>query len=68
MDERIEAFLKDVLRLEGADANTVREGVRAFLAVYEVSARSHYHLATAVKTNLRLRLSSASALLGHTAR
>jgi hypothetical protein len=39
MDERIEAFLNDVLRLEGADANTVREGVRAFLAVYEDMVR-----------------------------
>ena len=29
MDERIEAFLNDVLGLEGADANTVYDGVRA---------------------------------------
>ena len=35
MDERIEAFLKDVVDLEGVDANTVHEGVRAYLAVYE---------------------------------
>jgi len=39
MDERIEAFLHDVLRLEGADANTVSEGVRAYLAVYEDMVR-----------------------------
>jgi hypothetical protein len=39
MDERIEAFLNDVLRLEGADANTVYDGVRAYLAVYEDMVR-----------------------------
>ena len=39
MDERIEAFLKDVVDLEGVDANEVREGVRAYLAVYEDMVR-----------------------------
>lgn len=39
MDERIEAFLNDVLGLEGADANTVYDGVRAYLAVYEDMVR-----------------------------
>ena len=39
MDERIEAFLKDVIDLEGVDLNTVREGVRAYLAVYEDMVR-----------------------------
>jgi hypothetical protein len=39
MDERIEAFLKDVLELEGVDANEVREGVHAYLAVYEDMVR-----------------------------
>ena len=39
MDERIEAFLKDVVDLEGVDANTVHEGVRAYLAVYEDMVR-----------------------------
>jgi hypothetical protein len=35
MDERIEAFLADVLALEGEDANAIREGVRVTLADYE---------------------------------
>ncbi len=36
MDERMEdAFLKDVLALEGADSSMIREGVRIHLAVYE---------------------------------
>jgi hypothetical protein len=39
MDEHIEAFLKDVLDLEGVAANEVREGVRAYLAVYEDMVR-----------------------------
>jgi len=32
MDERIEAFLSDVLALEGEDANAIRQGVRVALA------------------------------------
>ena len=32
MDERIEAFLADVLALEGEDENAIREGVRVALA------------------------------------
>lgn len=32
MDERIEAFLADVLALEGEDANAIRQGVRVALA------------------------------------
>ena len=35
MDERIEAFLKDVLALEGEDPSVIREGVRAHLVAYE---------------------------------
>jgi hypothetical protein len=35
MDERIQAFLKDVLALEGDDPSVIREGVRAYLAAYE---------------------------------
>jgi phosphoenolpyruvate synthase/pyruvate phosphate dikinase len=35
MDERIDAFLKDMQELEGVDANTIRDGVRSYLAVYE---------------------------------
>ena len=32
MDQRIEAFLADVLALEGEDENAIREGVRVALA------------------------------------
>jgi hypothetical protein len=39
MDERIEAFLKDVLALEGEISNLLREGVRRHLAVYEKQFR-----------------------------
>ena len=35
MDERIEAFLADVLSLEGEEASAVREAVRVALADYE---------------------------------
>jgi hypothetical protein len=35
MDERIEAFLADVLSLEGDEASAVREAVRITLADYE---------------------------------
>ena len=35
MDERIEAFLADVLALEGEDASAIRDGVRVALADYE---------------------------------
>jgi hypothetical protein len=35
MDERVEAFLADVLALEGEEANAVRESVRVALADYE---------------------------------
>ena len=35
MDKRIEAFLRDVLALEGKHSNLVREGVRACLAKCE---------------------------------
>jgi hypothetical protein len=31
MDERVEAFLADVLALEGDDANAIRQGVRVAL-------------------------------------
>ena len=39
MDERIEAFMKDVLGLEGEDSNVVREGVRRYMAAYEKQVR-----------------------------
>ena len=35
MDERVEAFLADVLALEGEEPNAVREAVRIALADYE---------------------------------
>jgi hypothetical protein len=35
MDERIEAFLADVMSLEGDEASAVREAVRVALADYE---------------------------------
>ena len=35
IDERVEAFLADVLALEGEDVNAIREGVRGALADYE---------------------------------
>lgn len=35
MDERIDAFLKDVLNLEGVPASAIRDGVRSYMAVYE---------------------------------
>ena len=35
MDERIEAFLADVLALEGEEPNAVREAVRIALGDYE---------------------------------
>jgi hypothetical protein len=35
MDERVEAFLADILALEGEETNAIREGVRGALADYE---------------------------------
>jgi hypothetical protein len=35
MEERIDAFLKDVLELEGVPASAIRDGVRSYMAVYE---------------------------------
>src|SRR5262249_26174069 len=39
LDERVEAFLADVLALEGEEANAMREGVRGALADYEFRAQ-----------------------------
>jgi hypothetical protein len=39
MDERIDAFLKDVQELEGVPASGIRDGVRSYLAVYESLVR-----------------------------
>ena len=35
MDERVEAFLADVLALAGEEVNAIRQGVRGALADYE---------------------------------
>jgi hypothetical protein len=35
MDERVEAFLADILALEGEEANAIRQAVRDALADYE---------------------------------
>ena len=35
MDERIDAFLKDVQELEGVSLTAISDGVRSYLAVYE---------------------------------
>jgi hypothetical protein len=35
VDERIDAFMKDMLELEGVSAVAIRDGVRSYLAVYE---------------------------------
>jgi hypothetical protein len=40
MDERVEAFLADILALEGEEANAIRQGVRGALADYEQLFRS----------------------------
>jgi len=40
MDERVEAFLAEVLALEGEDANSIREGARGALADYELLFRA----------------------------
>ncbi|HEY3638903.1 MAG TPA: hypothetical protein VGK90_12205 [Rhizomicrobium sp.] len=39
MDERIEAFMKDILGLEGENSNVVHEGVRRYMAEYEKQVR-----------------------------
>ena len=35
MDERIDAFLKDVQELAGISLTAIRDGVRSYLTVYE---------------------------------
>jgi predicted phage tail protein len=39
LDERIEAFMKDVSGLEGKNSNEIREGVRRYMAEYEKQVR-----------------------------
>jgi hypothetical protein len=54
MDERVEAFLADVLALEGEDANAIRKGVRVALADSE-------QLFRAQEVNKRMREKAAHA-------
>jgi len=54
MDERIEAFLADVLALEGEEPNAVREAVRVTLADYEQVFRAQ-------EANKRLKEKAAHA-------
>jgi hypothetical protein len=63
MDERVEAFLADVLALEGEDANAVRQGVRVAFADYaqlfraqEVNKRMREKAAHAGQTLCRARV------------
>ncbi len=39
MDNRVEAFLHDVLALEGEISQSVRDGVRRYLVIYEKQFR-----------------------------
>jgi hypothetical protein len=54
MDERVEAFLADVLALEGEEANAIRQGVRGALADYE-------QLFRAQEVNKRMKEKAAHA-------
>jgi hypothetical protein len=54
MDERVEAFLADVLALEGEDAGAVRQGVRVALADYAQQFRAQ-------EVNKRMREKAAHA-------
>ena len=54
MDERVQAFLADVLALEGEDAGAVRQGVRVALADYAQQFRAQ-------EVNKRMREKAAHA-------
>jgi hypothetical protein len=54
MDERVEAFLADILALEGEDANAIRQGVRGALADCEQIFRAQ-------EVNKRMREKAAHA-------
>jgi hypothetical protein len=56
MDERVEAFLADVLALEGEEASAIREAVRIALADYEQVSRAQ-------EVNKRMKEKAAHA--GH---
>lgn len=48
MDDRIEAFLKDVLALEGEISSLIRESAHRYLAIYEKQFRD-------AETNKRMK-------------
>jgi hypothetical protein len=54
MDERVEAFLADVLALEGEDANALRQGVHGALTDCEQIFRAQ-------EANIRMREKAAHA-------
>jgi hypothetical protein len=54
MDECVEAFLADILALEGEEANAIRDGVRGALADYE-------ELFRAQEVNKRMKEKAAHA-------
>jgi hypothetical protein len=54
MDERIEAFLADILALEGEDTNAIRQGARGALADCEQIFRAQ-------EVNKRMREKAAHA-------
>jgi hypothetical protein len=63
MDERVEAFLADVLALEGEEADAIRKGVRVALAdseqlfrAQEVNKRMREKVAHACQVLCRARL------------
>ena len=68
MDERVEAFLADVLALEGEDANAIRDGVRVALAdceqifrAQEVNRRMKEKAAHACHALCRTRVGTPTA-------
>jgi hypothetical protein len=69
MDERVEAFLADVLALEGEDANAIRQGVRVGLAdcaqlfrAQEVNKRMREKAAHACQALCRARIAEEMRL------
>lgn len=69
MDERVEAFLADVLALEGEDADAIRQGVRGALAdceqifrAQEVNNRMREKAAHACQTLCRARVAEEDAI------
>jgi hypothetical protein len=69
MDERVEAFLADVLALEGEDADAIRQSVRSALAdceqifrAQEVNKRMREKAAHACHTLCRARVAEEMRL------